>query len=93
VATYDAAALDPKGLIKRALQERLGLDPDPKALLACVVSRLTHQKGMDLLLEALPGFLAKGGQLAILAPAIRGSKRRSPPWQHSTRDGCLRLRL
>ena len=66
VAGYDAATLERKALNKRALQERLGLEPDPEALLACVVSRLTHQKGMDLLLEAAPAFIAGGGQLAVL---------------------------
>jgi starch synthase len=31
-----------------------------------VVSRLTSQKGLDLVLEALPGLLEQGGQLALL---------------------------
>jgi starch synthase len=63
---YDASTVERKAVNKRALQERLGLDPDPDALLACVVSRLTHQKGMDLLLEAAPELLSAGGQLAVL---------------------------
>jgi starch synthase len=66
VAGYDVTTIERKALNKRPLQERLGLEPDPGALLACVVSRLTHQKGMDLLLEAAPGFVAAGGQLAVL---------------------------
>jgi starch synthase len=76
VAGYDAATLEQKALNKRALQERLGLAADPEALLACVVSRLTHQKGMDLLLEAAPTLLEGGGQLAILGsgePAIEAA--------------------
>ena len=72
VAGYDARTLDAKATNKRALQERLGLAPDPGALLACVVSRLTHQKGMDLLLEAAPGFLEGGGQLAVLGSGDLG---------------------
>ena len=36
------------------MQERFRLDPDPDALLCIVVSRLTAQKGLDLLLAALP---------------------------------------
>jgi starch synthase len=63
---YDASTVERKAVNKRALQERLGLDPDPDALLACVVSRLTHQKGMDLLLDAAPELLSAGGQLAVL---------------------------
>jgi starch synthase len=31
-----------------------------------VVSRLTQQKGLDLLIEALPALLSRGGQLAVL---------------------------
>jgi starch synthase len=76
VARYAAATLDRKSLNKRALQERLGLEPDPGALLACVISRLTYQKGMDLLLEAAAGFLDGGGQLAVLgvgAPALEAA--------------------
>ncbi len=34
--------------------------------LFAVVSRLTNQKGLDLVLEALPGLLEQGGQLALL---------------------------
>jgi starch synthase len=65
-ANYDASRLAAKAMNKQALQKRLGLDLEPDALLACVVSRLTHQKGMDLLIEAAPKLLASGGQLAVL---------------------------
>ncbi len=60
---------------KAALQARLGLAPDPDALLFGVVSRLTQQKGMDLLLDALPALLGHGAQLAVLGsgePALQG---------------------
>ena len=51
---------------KRALQERLGLEPRPDTLLYGVISRLSWQKGLDLLLEGLPTLLRDGGQLALL---------------------------
>ena len=51
---------------KAALQSRVGLAADPAALLFGVVGRLTQQKGMDLLLAALPALLAHGAQLAVL---------------------------
>ncbi len=51
---------------KAALQQRLGLDAAPERLLCGVVSRLTYQKGVDLVLAALPDLLARGGQLAVL---------------------------
>ncbi|MBF9031139.1 glycogen synthase GlgA [Rhodobacterales bacterium HKCCE3408] len=50
---------------RAALRERMGL-PDSDGPLAVVISRLTQQKGLDLLLDALPGFLEMGGQLALL---------------------------
>jgi starch synthase len=51
---------------KAALQRRLGLDPTPQALLLGVISRLSWQKGLDLLLQALPTILGEGMQLALL---------------------------
>ncbi len=65
-ATYDAADPRPRAKNKAALQARLGLDPDPRAPLFGVVSRLSWQKGLDLLPAALPALLGAGGQLALL---------------------------
>ena len=54
-----------KAANKRALQKTFGLGKSDGPL--CVlVSRLTQQKGIDLLLEALPELLRQGGQLALL---------------------------
>lgn len=54
-----------KAANKKALQKEFGLGKSDGPL--CVlVSRLTEQKGIDLLLEALPDLLAQGGQLALL---------------------------
>ncbi|MEZ5864372.1 MAG: glycogen synthase GlgA [Geminicoccaceae bacterium] len=69
---YDVAGLERKAGNKRALQERLGLAVDATAFLCSVVSRLSHQKGMDLLLESLPTLLAGGGQLALLGSGDAG---------------------
>ena len=63
---YDAGSLDGKAANKAALQERFGLDADEDALLFCVVSRLTAQKGLDLLIAVLPTLVGNGGQLALL---------------------------
>lgn len=49
----------------RALRREFGL-PETDGPLCVVVSRLTHQKGLDLLLEALPALVDRGGQLALL---------------------------
>jgi starch synthase len=63
---YDARKPEGKAPNKAELQTRLNLDPSLESPLFCVVSRLTHQKGLDLLLAALPDLLAGGGQLALL---------------------------
>ncbi len=65
-ATYGLRTLGRKKANREAVQNELELDLDPTALLACVVSRLTDQKGLDLLAAALPQFVASGGQLALL---------------------------
>jgi len=66
VQTYDRSSLDSRAPNKQALQERLGLEPDPDALLFGVVSRLTEQKGLDLVLTGLSRLLAGNAQLALL---------------------------
>lgn len=54
-----------KGVNKAALQAEFGLAQSDGPL--CVlVSRLTEQKGIDLLIDALPALLGRGGQLALL---------------------------
>jgi starch synthase len=60
----DAASGKP--IAKAALQQRLGLDDRSDASLLGVVSRLTPQKGLDLLLACLPQIVADGSRLAIL---------------------------
>ena len=65
-STYDARRLPRREANRAALQARVGLDPDSESLLVGVVSRLTWQKGMDLLPDVLPALLARGGQLALI---------------------------
>ncbi len=54
-----------KAANKKALQKLFELGPSDGPLFV-LVSRLTDQKGIDLLLEALPELLSQGGQLALL---------------------------
>jgi starch synthase len=56
---------DGKAPHRVALRAEMGL-PDAAGPLCVVVSRLTGQKGLDLLAGALPSLLARGGQLALL---------------------------
>jgi starch synthase len=62
---YDAERLGGKLRCREALQTELGLQVDEEALLVAVVSRLTAQKGLDLVLAALPQLLAAGVQFAV----------------------------
>ena len=62
--TYDRTTLEQKAANKHALCERFALDPD-KPLLG-VVSRLVDQKGIDLLVNALPGLLWQDWNVLVL---------------------------
>ncbi|MBT3070469.1 glycogen synthase GlgA [Rhodomicrobium sp. Az07] len=66
VATYSAETFDTRAKNKTALQDIFGLASEPGALVVGVVSRLSWQKGLDLLADALPVLLDEGMQLALL---------------------------
>lgn len=65
-ACYSWDRPDGKAVCKATLREELGLSAVAAGPLVAVVSRMTAQKGLDLLLHALPRLLAVGGQLALL---------------------------
>jgi starch synthase len=75
-----------KALCKAALQRHAGLPTAPKAMVLAVVSRLTQQKGIDLVLATLPRIIAEGAQLVVLGegdPAIAQALRDAAA-QHPT---------
>ena len=63
---YEAKTLKRKAANRTALSERLGLNTDSSGPLFCVVSRLTNQKGLDALLDAVPHLVERSAQLAVL---------------------------
>jgi len=71
VGTYRRGHLRKRPRNKAALQAGLGLDPAPERLLFGIISRLTDQKGMDLVLNALPVLLEMGAQLAAVGSGDR----------------------
>jgi starch synthase len=75
---YTVKDLKSKRLDKRALQRRLGL-PEKNVPLLAVISRLTRQKGIDLLLDSLDPFLQRQDvQLVVLGtgePALEQAWR------------------
>ena len=69
---YDADNLAGKAICKQALQAEAGLVANDGAPLFVMISRLTSQKGVDLVLGALPALLRVGGQLAVLGSGDAG---------------------
>lgn len=65
-ANYAAVPSPGKETCRAALRREFGLQATPEAPLCCVVSRLTGQKGLDLVLGALDALLRLGGQLVVL---------------------------
>ena len=65
-AHYDAQRMAGKARCKHHLQHELGLSEAPRAPLFGVVSRLTAQKGLNLVLEGAAALIARGGQLVVL---------------------------
>lgn len=63
---YSAEAPSGKAKNKLALQRALKLREDATAPLFTVISRLTTQKGLDLLADMTDSIVADGGQLALL---------------------------
>ena len=69
--TYSRDTLNARTANKAALQKRLGLSQNPDVMLFGVVSRLSEQKGLDLVLAGLSGLLSNGAQLALLGSGDR----------------------
>jgi starch synthase len=65
VQNYASSTIHMRRVNKQALIEKFGLDNSEGPLFS-VVSRLTGQKGMDLLAQCLEGLVALGGKLCVL---------------------------
>ncbi len=64
--------------------------PDSDGPLAVVVSRLSEQKGLDLLLQALPVLIDRGGQLVLLGS---GDRRLEWEWQQAAQHPNVAVRI
>lgn len=64
--SFGMRSLGRKAQNREALRTRFALSPEADGPLFCVISRLTGQKGLDMLLDCLPGLVARGAQLALL---------------------------
>lgn len=65
-ATFSADDISGKAACKASLQAQLHLPVDPDVPLFVIVSRLTEQKGLDLVRYMLPEFAHRNLQLAVL---------------------------
>jgi starch synthase len=72
---YDAKRLAGKDLCRRALRRELAI-PETQAPLIGMVTRLSDQKGLDILMDALPGIIALGAPVVILGTGDERYHRR-----------------
>ncbi len=63
---FDRDTLDKRAENKRALQERAHLPVKPRVPLIAMISRLTDQKGFDLIAQIIQPLLAQGIQFVVL---------------------------
>ena len=63
---FDRNHLEKKKAAKLALQRELGLREDPDVPLFAMVSRLTQQKGANLIAELMPAFRDRNMQVVVL---------------------------
>ena len=76
-----------KGKNKRALQEELGLEVDDKKFMVGIVSRLTDQKGFDLIDYVIEEICAEDTQLVVLGTGEEKYEHlfRHFAWKYSNR--------
>lgn len=65
-ANYSSRNIQDKQQNREALLALTGIRPADGSPVFCVTSRLVHQKGLDLLLDAVPRFLQQGAALFVL---------------------------
>ena len=70
-AQYGPDSLEKKIANKRALKARVGLGGSNETPLAAIVSRLTHQKGIDVIVEAMPRLAKIPIQVAVVGAGDR----------------------
>jgi len=84
IRTYDTDTLPARAFNKREIEARFGLPMDDAPLI-CMVSRLTAQKGIDLVAATLDAIVGSGARLVVLGngdasleDALRKGAQRHP---------------
>src|SRR5690606_5371003 len=83
-STYGPGNIKARARNRQAVAEAFDLAQDD-SMLFCVISRLTWQKGMDLLAETADEIVARGGRLAVLGSG-------DPALEHAFHSAAARHR-
>lgn len=87
-ARYSARQLDAKAINKSALQQEMGLPRRPEIPVLAVVSRLTEQKGLDLLLALVPQLIKLPAQLVVLGSGTLALEQAWSQFAHAHPAQC-----
>ena len=81
-ATYEVTTLNSRVANRRAVEAEFGM-PHDEALLVCMITRLTTQKGIDLVIDGLEAIVASGARLVVLGSG-------DAPFEQALRDAAMR---
>lgn len=70
-SSFDAKSIEKRLMNKRAIETQFGL-PQADTPLFCLVSRLTWQKGIDLIIDSIDAMVGMGARLVVLGTGDRG---------------------
>lgn len=76
VKNYSADTLSSKADNTKALRSKLGLEQTPFKPLLGMITRLTYQKGLDLLVPIIPDIVHEGAQLVLLGSGDKDLENR-----------------
>lgn len=91
-ANYSADKMAGKAVCKAGLQATFGLEQKPDAPIACIVSRLTSHKGLDLVLDVIGDWIKAGGQLVVLGSGDSASET-GFRYLHGWHPGSVGIRI
>jgi len=80
---YSSKDLAGKQECKAALQKELGLAVDPSVPLLGFIGRLDHQKGPDIVLDAVPELTARNCQVVMLGSGVQEFETRMREMENS----------
>ena len=83
---YHLSDLYKKRRNKSALQQLMGLDVDDNVPIIGMATRITEQKGFELLLEVLPDLIGQHFQLAIVGSGDAAYEKQIRAWQKKYPD-------